>query len=539
MLVRTGLLLSQGHSLLKLTSVRQDAPIDAAPGYIASIPSTTQLLSAVRRSHTARQNILANKAPVRTEKLQQLPDHCSQPVVRDFKCIWVYCGQVTLSTCGTAMAAVIQGEHICTLQEPGEVLLPGKLSTGQLVLYQVSADSWQQASYSMGTSTPVLRWCPDKPCLCIAQQPRERQCFYSEHGDRAWDCVEVPSPHPAAFMVDGADGSMQHALGCEASGALHDLDIWPTLQHASWSPNCQYLLVCRIRPAADALPEGLPAGRLSIISLVRDKVLATSTLSVAAHSNPSAAASWLPSSDGIILSYGCIPDDPTAVQTAGFALGVLPEPYAAHSAGFSADGQHLVGDEHKTHSFFKREFSLLSCSGDGSDLILVPERSFSAVGMCWIPDTSSLLYRAGNGEGLTCAVQQVGHGMGQASPLKCCPPLFSPAGRFAVDSKCSGVITRWSIVDMQTHKQVWWLDGSKDELAKWPRNKANTLGPFSANQSLRNLRAHPAFCWLPCGSGLVCSSAARQGAPSTAGLDAPITEPSGKGLPALYFSHFA
>ena len=514
--------LADSQSSLTLMVCWQDAPSDAAPGYLASLPSTDMLLSAVRRGHRARQNILTNAPPIRTEQLQQLPDQCSQPVVQDFRCTGVSCTEVAFSTCGTAMACVIQGHQTCTRKDTNKALLPDALLTSQVVLYQISGAPKPVASYSLGTSTPMIRWCPDQPLLCIAQLPRRRRLCSLPEGYFAWDCVHVPSLHPPAFMVNG-DGSLRHALGGKAANVLLEEDTHQLQQHISWSPDAHALLVCRQRAGALSRTEERPAGRLSIISLVEDSFLATSALSEVTSSAAYAAATWLPDSDGILMSCGCSLGDLASFQTAGFAVGVLPEAWHVHHAAFSADGQLLIA--HRYYVNFQRTencFGVISCSRQGPNIFMELMHTFCMHSMCWIPGLLSVLVQPR--EGYQCHIRHLHADCGYVIGLKQCPSLFSPRARFAVDGLGLASETCSGIMDLHTHEQVWWPG-------------LDRLRVDAQISTLSNFHAHAALCWLPCGSGLVCSSAIRTN--HSFSLEKSEKEPVHRRLPLLYFVHFA
>ena len=140
----------------------------------------------MRKGHAARQILLTNAPAPRTEVIH---DGVSMPGMPKFRCTDLHCMSVQFSPCGSWMALHLRGEqsfkddsHTHTQQR-----LPLYCSSTSGVLYDVLAGFEHLASYQLGTASPVMRWCPGQPQLCIAQWPRVRLRLKLSEGVWAWD----------------------------------------------------------------------------------------------------------------------------------------------------------------------------------------------------------------------------------------------------------------------------------------------------------------------------------------------------------------
>ena len=154
----------------------QDAPCDATPGYMGSLASTQQVLTAIQKGHTARRNILTNFNPVRVETVQ-LPDQRATAPQQHYAWHRLWCSHVTFSSCGDWAAASLEGEQRCSLNysQQHRQRLPFYFVASEVVLYRMTATGFQQrASFDLGGSEAVIAWSQSDPHLSIAQLPRRR-----------------------------------------------------------------------------------------------------------------------------------------------------------------------------------------------------------------------------------------------------------------------------------------------------------------------------------------------------------------------------
>ena len=368
----------------------QDGPCDATPGYLSSLASTQQVLTAVQKGHTARRNISTNSDPVRVETVQ-LSDQQATAPQQHYKWFSLRCSQVTFSSCGNWAVATLEGQQRCSLNilEQYQQRLPFSFVASVVVLYSMTATGFQQrASFDLGCSEAVIAWSQSGPHLSIAQLPRcradlghteqvsgdtPRACFCcsctTPHlpwtapelldggrlflnpvsynlAEQVWDALEVPREHPAAFIFDAPSGAVLHSLSLEAFDVIQGLE---TLQLCSlcWSPGaCRRLLVYG-QPSRTGTPSLGSRGVLAIVDGVQDKDLACSHL-LGTREHQQArfdAVTWHPKAAGFMVSCDVELEDRSCFWQAGFAVGVLPAPYQI-TGGFSGDGQRMIATCH-------------------------------------------------------------------------------------------------------------------------------------------------------------------------------------------------
>ena len=194
----------------------QDAPCDAAPGYLSSLASTQQVLTAIQKGHTARRNILTNSNPVRVETVQ-LPDQQATAPQQHYAWFRLRCSHVTFSSCGNWAAATLEGQQRCSLNisEQYQQRLPFNFVASVVVLYSITATGFQQrASFDLGCSEAVIAWSQSGPHLSIAQLPRCRADLgHAEQvsGDTlraccCCSCTELQPPHLPRTVPQLLDG---------------------------------------------------------------------------------------------------------------------------------------------------------------------------------------------------------------------------------------------------------------------------------------------------------------------------------------------
>ena len=178
----------------------QDAPCDATPGYMKSLASTQQVLTAIQKGHTARHNILTNSNPVRVETVQ-LPDQRATAPQQHYAWFRLRCSHVTFSSWGNWAAANLEGEQRCSLtfSEQQQQRLPFRLVASEVVLYSMTATGFQQrASFDLGCSEAVIAWSQSGPHLSIAQIPWCRLDLGLEHAEPVSGGFVRASAAPAA-----------------------------------------------------------------------------------------------------------------------------------------------------------------------------------------------------------------------------------------------------------------------------------------------------------------------------------------------------
>ena len=271
--------------------------------------------------------------------------------------------------------------------------LPLYCSSNSVVLDDVLAGFEHLASYQLGTASPVMRWCPGRPQLCIAQWPRVRLRIKLSEGVWAWDELKEYAAHPAAFMAD-ASGCL-HASSA-SSEPIHQLSH-RQLSYIAWSPDCRHLLTCGCGgqgPISDATDS---SGELTIISFATDEILASAMVSTDRDSSArfTAFVTWLPSSDGIVVSSDVKLHDFAAFQTAGLAVIQLPEPAICSFTGFSADESFMVAEEDLEPSPPDSTFAVMLFSHQKLPACLTFVRRIAADYVlnyvCWVPGCPTLL----------------------------------------------------------------------------------------------------------------------------------------------------
>ena len=163
------------------------------------MPSTEQVLAALRRAHAAQLSILANSTPVKphTVSLQ----HASGSAQERYDDRSLDCIQLEFSRSGSHAAAVLQHTGQCNADNHKWELLPYWYHTYELVVFD-TAEAWhEQARIQCKCSRPVLHWSGTAPHLGIALQSRVRDDINLPRAP-VWDELPKPTPKTAAFVLD-------------------------------------------------------------------------------------------------------------------------------------------------------------------------------------------------------------------------------------------------------------------------------------------------------------------------------------------------
>lgn len=487
------------------TGTWQEAPIDAAPGYLASKPTTEQLPSAVRNGHRARQNILSDAPALTSEPFLPL-DGTSGLAVPDYRHVCTLPSSVVfhlrhMDGCSLRSNSLLQ----CPKQLPRcpDSLLRHPPGDNLQCTGRVPAAGQLPVRYSVSRLAVVSRTASS----CIAQWRQVRLRVEDSVGLGVWDGRDNLARCHAAFVVHAADGSVLHALGADVPQAFEQQRLGPVYLYMLWSPDGKYLLVCWRAVRAGVLQHAVNcSGRLMIISIADDKVLASSWLPAGrcTTTGAPAAVTWLPSSDGIVVSWDCIFQEMASFMTAGFAVGMLPSP-AAHEVGFSADGCFLNANEGFSPEDFAGTFALFSPSRQGLEIHLALVCKISADKVSWVPGHSSLCIVYGEGRVEVVNV----HARYGVSPMRrqMVPlphdTLFSPSGQFGIE-----LYGRASMINMYAYQPVH----------SNPQMQEPSVGVVNALQLMSTLEGawvhcricfptnHKVIAWLPSGLGLISLS---------------------------------
>ena len=487
---------------------------------LAGLASTSEVLAALQRAHTAKRAILSNAPPLRVDT-QQLPDQSAAPPSDKYRWSKLSCRETAFSSCGRWLAVALQGEQWwwSSPDKPEDHGLPWHLFMYEVVLYSTSGSFQQQTRFPTGEAAPVLQWAASEPHLCIAQlfhaPPRSQsqgppQLLGSSQ-------AQTPSKLPAALMVDAPTGAVLHSLGPEASAEVHAMAKWSS-HRVLWSPACTHLLVCgATEPNNTDEPY---AGCLCLVDVAGDRVLASCAASFGPLDDNDAsadAAAWHP--QDILLSSDVQLADAAAFQDAGFAVGVLPQHFYLDQKGSVVDGGHLVA-RHTTSYAYSTEDTVrtwLSCHVQGQGLGFAVGEPLEADALkAWrlhgssAPQMREYMPSKPGAEGAAAPSGPPQPAQGQGNRL------VSPSGRFLVGKGPGGL----AILDVHTREQLWDLatsDPRWSELTALQQGRAKhstSLGlqaVLDAEKAARQLRA--SFEWTagcPLAWGF-CAALLRQG----------------------------
>ena len=443
----------------------QDVPSRGVePAFLATMPDTTAVLTALRKAHTARLAIEAGQTPVERQVVQL----------------------TTLSACikgcsdglGTAclnMAFSADG-HFLALQFHSS----GRRSSSPkqyednhgVAVLKVTQGFSEQACICSGPWYPTFSWAPAEPNLSIAIRG-------SEDG-KSNACAQ----QPAVFVLDAKTGAALHALGPKNLSLFWQACFWgDPLTELEWDPAGGLLLVTRRSSWGTDAEQNL----LSVFDVRQDMLLAQSTFIESPNVGcAKVIATWTPNSQGLVMSHGVQLQAQEAFAGQGLALGVLPEPCvllrtsdttaSSPGAAFSPDGQRLLvcdahdywDEEHSSSNkpppFFYH--SIMQFQIEGMQILFCQESCLHGYGPFWLPCSSGLVVR-GNKWQSTQHSKVISLEDGQHHEIvmagRVIRPWFSPS-RNLMASISNGS----RIFSLQSGRQVWAHDTAKQQAEHFP-----------------------------------------------------------------------
>ena len=515
---------------LKLQAIRclQDAPRDVPGRQLASLASTSEVLAALQKAHTAKRTILSNGPPVRVDTLQ-LPNQSAAPTSAEYRWSTLACRETAFSSCGHWLAVVLEGEQWwwSSPDKPEDHGPPWQLAMFEVVLYSAADDFQQQARFPTGRGAPVLQWAASEPRLCIAHLPRAPRQNPRTQGPPSTPPRATPGSSqaqtpqirpqlPAALVVEAPMGAVLHSLGPEASAQVHAMAKWGS-QRILWSPACTHLLVCGAEEPSHA--EMTYAGCLCLVDVAGNRVLASSAACYGPLEWNDAQAvhvAWHP--QGILLSSDVQLADAAAFRDAGFAVGVLPAHFFLDFYGSVVGAGHLVARHTTSYAYHPEDTvrTWLSCHIRGQDLIFAVGEPLGASALqAW------RLHGSASPQLRKYVSPEAGAASAPSDPPQPSWPSqspgswsISPSGRFVLGKGPGGL----AILDVDTHKKYWDLgtsDPSWSGLTRLQRGRAKhgtILGlqaVLDMGKAAKQLKtSFKIEGWLPSGLGVLCSTAA-------------------------------
>ena len=364
---------------------------DATIGFLRSQPTTGAVLAAIRRAHTARQNMMQGKGPVERATLSIVPpdatryaDYCQALPIR-----------VAFSACGAHLAVSMLGFHPAMQGEETKPWapwrgLPPVQDRSQLVMHHVGQRIELGMWLRNACCLPAFAWAPDAPHLSIVAY---RAC---EQNDEA----QPSPPEVVASVFDATTGSRVHQFGQVCLGRL--ITLWQESHtHHEWSASGRYLLV-----TGHATLKTRHWGDLVLFDVWKDCILAESAFCVTSRCTSVLAAVWHPHSQAIVLSCSVQLQQPETFIAAGFAVGSLPDRCFVRNfwgAKFSPDGclfaAKLVaaagevgdGDSETASTQHNPNTSILSCLIQEGNVSFIPLHDLRADSSHWMSCSSRLI----------------------------------------------------------------------------------------------------------------------------------------------------
>ena len=478
----------------------QDAPKDAYPEYLATLPTTQAVLKALQRACSTRHRILATQPPVSVETLwlQDEPQAKREANGASQACEWL-----AFSPSGRYLAVQVESKlyELCS-DHSGCAEYLHQSSTHEVHIYNVAEGFRVLTRFCIGECRSSLQWTPlDHLCFARVSSLLCQEPWTSEAASR------VEWQHSAAFIWDPATLTVLHSLCHEAACALRAL-----------------LAGCRVfgrlvtfRPVpADSWSTRVSeeiSGWMVIVDMSVGKLVVQSSLAIgySMSFNQQRSMFWHPNSHGLITHSGIqVPDLELLVQ-AGFATGYLPSTLVMQAVGFSSDGEYFVAGYDRQPWGHHGNIVVVKCAMVGSSISFQIVQYLLACDspgtgpelqvMGWLPDSSTVLLHQIGADGARTALLaslgaapvpgRLGRILMQYSGLT----AVSPAGRFTELEGSAHV----RIADVQSGQQCW------DSLAS---------GPWWSNEQEGELHellcevGHSLCCeaWLPTGLGFICSS---------------------------------
>ena len=440
----------------------------------------------------------------------QLPDQSRYPAVPSYRWRYLACREAAFSPCGRWLAVVLEGRQRCTDKQANPPLSKS-IALYKVAICSASEGYQQQASFCIGSAEPCIHWSAAEPYrLGIAQVQRSCRQPYP------------PSVQAAAFSVDARTGAVLSCM-CPSAAALAQQVGYGYRMTIKWASNCESLLMIALWATRRATGPTL-VGWL-YVAYAHEEFCCGCAVYVEPDGEgmfPVPAASWHPSSHGILLDWNLemvpIWDIREVgnlscgdVSAAGIAIGRLPQPLYCGSAHFSADGQHLVaGDRHAhrgPHAPIKKGgIHVLSCSMRQQQLCFAIVHDLgdypSGTSTAWLPSQSALLLHKPAGAASPDLVLHISSGQTQALATRLWPgsQYISHSGRLLMYEQARGL----HIMDLLTGQVQWTSDTGPN------RSLLRGLMPRAQrNQRWDKDISETPFCqgWLPSGLGFVCVTA--------------------------------
>ena len=237
---------------------------------------------------------------------------------------------------------------------------------------------------------PAFSWAPDLPHLGVVWLSAVEKAPQDDHAGVTFHM----------FVLNAVNGEIVHVLSKGVADRLFQAWCNGHTQH-EWSPSGRYLLV-----TCHANMEAVPhEGRLAIIDVWGDEVVAFSDFEMQSWGRMLAVALWHPSSRTIILSDGVSLEQPEALAAAGFVVGTLPRNCCLgdrNCARFSPDGASLVvrvcevpqsidSYSQVLNMQDSTDHTILSCSFVADSIYFVTGRTICGRECQWLPCSSRLL----------------------------------------------------------------------------------------------------------------------------------------------------
>ena len=360
---------------------------DVAPAYLASLPTTSAVLTALRSANTAKLNMMAGAKPVQHDSvdLVQLLGQGEVPS---------YCTEACVSPSGLHMAVCLgtigsdyphgHGHEYAGVWEPYTSPPPGVRFRKALMMF--SLEQGIDRAWSLGDlcRNPVIKWSSDSRLLSVVML----LAVARPEGDSA-------RPEVFHVVVLDVQGNVVYQLGHNTTCYLWFYLCQEGYTEFEWSPSGQFLLVT----SRSSLERhgGQDTGCLTVFDVqgggVVDRIslLAQSEISVSVLVERMSPAAWHPGSHCIVVSSGIELKASERFAAAGLVLGRLPDRHfipVQGSARFSFDGQYLMAvhqdyacpdsDESLADALFTEnscKFTVLRCTLSGTDVLLEPIHS--------------------------------------------------------------------------------------------------------------------------------------------------------------------
>ena len=480
-----------------------------AAAYLATLDTTAQILSALRKADAAAARIQSGLGLVAHHELP-LSGLMSIPAAQRPDFGRVFCKSLQISACGTFLAVSCMARKR-GVKHPGPDVWSSMQELHEVVIY--TTEGFQiQACLGCGSGQPSIRWAPESRHLSIALTP------FPKDTPSGGAVPEIP----AAVILDARTGEVLSHLSTDTvASALaqaegrnwEEYKFWGCGDQALWSSCGTKLLVAMATPPcsekvcsqegfSDVSEENV-SGWLGVYDVSHDRLVVESEHSGAGYSQLRVV--WHPKCTGLVLSAGARLQSADAFAQAGLAVGVLPdrcELSIMQGLGFSGDAQYYlaeaaVNNESSDEGDTTSSYWLLRCTLDNVDMRFTQELEVHSDGLSWVPHSSLVITNVRSRISDSILTDLVNAGPGIRFQHECpfrpglqAPLCFSPSGHFVTDH-----IGRPCIFCLKTGALLWQLASSQYSPAIEKKLAAKLLG------SSFNCLAER--FWLPSGRGLI------------------------------------